>query len=151
MKVSIFFSAIDRTLTVLHELFMKPTLPLWSESFYRDTSTPLRHDHDIPEGRPRTVKLFHLLLSLLSCFLAQPHTSVWSLVFLCTSALSVKWTVCLFFYIFEQLKASMHPGLMSLSSHYYCSAMHATMLCIFQETVLFAIYRSVPQMYCPLH
>lgn len=61
VKVSIFFGTTDRPLTVLHELFMKPTLPLWSESFYRDISSPLRHDHDIPEGRPRTVKLLQIL------------------------------------------------------------------------------------------
>lgn len=67
MKVGILVSTTDRILTVLHELFMKPTLPLWNESFYRDISTPLRHDHDILEGHPRTLELFQLFqpLSLL--------------------------------------------------------------------------------------
>ncbi len=50
-------------------------LPLWSESFYRDISTPLRHDHGIPEGRPRTVKLLQLLSPLLSCSPVRPYTS----------------------------------------------------------------------------
>lgn len=32
--------------------------PLWSESFYRDISSPLRHGYDIPEGHPRIVSSF---------------------------------------------------------------------------------------------
>ena len=32
----------------------KPTQPLWTESFYRDISDPLRHDQDIPEGHSWT-------------------------------------------------------------------------------------------------
>lgn len=79
MKVSFFFfNTNDRILTVLHELLIRP---LWSESFYRDISTPLRHGHDIPEGRPRTVKSSQLLRFLLTCFHVKSHISLWLPVF----------------------------------------------------------------------
>lgn len=67
MKVSIFFSTTDRALEVLCELFMKPTLPLWSKSFYKDICTPLRHDHDIPEGQSSCFYSFSLFSLALLC------------------------------------------------------------------------------------
>lgn len=55
--------------------------PLWSESFYRDTSAPLRHGHDIPEGHPRIDDSFNSFKDWAAAFMSNHTGRVWPLVF----------------------------------------------------------------------
>lgn len=54
--------------------------PPWSESFYRDTSTPLRHGHDIPEGHPRIDNSFNSFKVCAAPFMSNHTLRVWPLV-----------------------------------------------------------------------
>lgn len=51
-----------------------PRSPSGVKAFTGDISTPLRHGRDIPEGRPRAVKLLHLLQLLLPFLLLCAST-----------------------------------------------------------------------------
>lgn len=53
--------------------------PPWSESFYRDTSTPLRHGHDIPEGHPRIDDSFNSFKVCAAPFMSNHTFRVWPL------------------------------------------------------------------------
>lgn len=71
--------------------------PLWSESFYRDTSTPLRQGHDIPEGHPRIDNSFNSFKVCAASFMSNHTLGVWPLVFCfvnyCYQRALVFWTL----------------------------------------------------------
>lgn len=50
---------------------------LWSESFYRDTSSPLRLGYDIPEGHPRIVSSFSSFKVFAASFMSTSTVHLW--------------------------------------------------------------------------